>query len=145
MAHSRSPTYGSYPPPPGFKSAIFSLLRVRFFSAAGQFIFPFHLSFLQDLIQCFPTLHNLLWWELLQFIRGILGSTRVMTFMTQGCWNNNIALTLQKDTHAQKAVDIATGSGLKTSLRSVWLHSQCILQLSVLQTVMIHSNLGRKT
>ena len=40
--------------------AIFSLLRVRFFSsAAGQFVFPYYLSFDQALtVQCFPTLHS---------------------------------------------------------------------------------------
>ena len=43
--------------------ALFSLLRVRCFSAAGQFVFPFYLSFDQALIHSTMlsnSLHNLL-------------------------------------------------------------------------------------
>ena len=38
--------------------------------------------------------------------------------------NNNKALTLQKTLHPLKVVDIATGSGWKTTLRPFWLHLQ---------------------
>ena len=118
---------------------MFSLLRVRFFSAAGQVLFPFYLSFDQVLIRCFPTLHNLLWRELPQFLRGILGSIRGMTFMAQRCWNNKIALMLHKDTHLQKVVDTATGSGRKLHFGGI---HKCILKLSALRTVINNLNLA---
>ena len=41
------------------KQAIFSLLRLRFFSAAGQFYLPFlYFSFDQALIQCSTALNQ---------------------------------------------------------------------------------------
>ena len=40
--------------------------------------------------------------------KGILASTQGITYIKQGCLNNQIALTLQTDTRAQKAVDIGS-------------------------------------
>ena len=48
--------------------------------------------------------------------------------MTQGHWNNHNLL-------AQKRVVDSNKLGIKNYLRPLWLHSQCILQLSALRTV----------
>ena len=49
--------------------------------------------------------------------RGILGRTLGMTFMMQAAETITTRLCCRKTLHAQKVVDIATGSGSKTTLR----------------------------
>ena len=97
---------------------IFSLLRLRCFIAAGQFAFPFYLSFHQALKQCSSslTLNQSAQFSMVGIVLGgILGSSWRMTFMTRAAETITTRLGCRNTHHAQKVVDIATGLESKTT------------------------------